>query len=657
MAIRPVHVLLIEDNPTDAGLIRQALARERAPHFSLQIADRLSTGLKHLEAGGVDLVLLDLLLPDSEGLKTLVTVREHAPQVPIVVLTSSDDDALALQALQEGAQDYLVKGYVQVDRTLLSRSMRYAIERQRAEEEVRKVHAQTEKLLASIPSILIGVSAEGLVTHWNAVAEATFGVAPAEVMSRPLVDCPVRWDASRLLDGIATCRGVNQPTALAAMPYQRADGREGFVEITVVPMSASGEAGSGVLLFGADVTGRQQAEMERARLQEELGQAQKMETIGRFAGGIAHDFNNFLQVILGFTWLIRSRVQGDPTLLSDLEEIIHASESASGMVRQLLAFSRRQPLQLKAMEFNQTIRNMERLLRQLVGDRIQVRLQLAADPLVVVKLDPTGLEQILMNLCANARDSMPTGGILTIRTGTVTVDDAFLATRPWVTNTGSYVQLSIKDTGTGMDSSVAAHIFEPFFTTKPGRGAGLGLAVVYGLVKQHEGFIDVETARGQGTTFHLYFPYRDVPSDQPAALPKAFLAGGVEDGTAPAQAGKEKKRVLVVDDNASILLLCERILKVAYQVTSVASAAEALEAMKREPYDLVLTDLRMPNMDGVALVKETMKLQPPPRVLAMTGLLTSEMQQRLRTIPLSEKIIRKPFTAPALLEAVNRCLS
>ena len=670
MSTGPIRVLLIEDNPEDARLMEQAFAKAKEGDtvFELTHADRLATGLQRLAQGGVDLILLDLTLPDSKELDTLVMVRAKAPRVPIVVLTASDDETLALRALQRGAQDYLVKGTVQVYRTLLGRSMRYAIERKRAEEEVRAAHAQTEQLLFSIPSILIGLDEAGLVTHWNVVAEATFGIPAAQVITRPFAECGIRCETAKILERLADCRSTNELASFDDMPFTRADGQQGYLGVTIIPMRGDASEDAGFLLFGADVTERNRAEEERFRLQEQLLQSQKMETIGRFAGGIAHDFNNFLQVILGFAWLIRARAQESPELFDDLQEIIHAVESASGMVRQLLVFSRRQPLQLKALEINQTIQSMERLLQQLVGDTIRVDLQLASIPLVVT-LDPTWVEQIMMNLCANARDSMQQGGTLTITTHGVDVDDAFLQTRPWWTKKGRYVQLSIQDTGIGMDPAVAAHVFEPFFTTKQlGKGTGLGLAVVYGLVKQHEGVIDIETAVGHGTTFHLYFPSQDVQPDTPISAPDAPQASraaedpavderrGLREGNGRAN-GHHKPRVLVVDDNPPIRVLCERILQEVCEVTVVSSGREALEALGKESYDLLLTDLRMPNMDGVDLLKEVSKLNAVPRMMAMTGSITDEMQRRLKAVSLSTDILRKPFGAPALLALVNRCLS
>ena len=502
-----MKILLIEDIAEDAQQIREALAAVQGYALELTTVDRLSSGLQHLSGHAVDLVLLDLKLPDSEGLKTLIQVRGRAPRVPIVVLTASDDTAIAVEAVQRGAKDYLVKGYVQVYPSLLERAIRYAVERQRAEDAVRIAHAQTEQLLSSILSILIRLGPTGVVTYWNSVAERTFGIAAQAALGRPLSDCGVRWDSERVQACLGECRRTNRPVSLDEVFYTRVDGQHGCAGITVVPMRGA-DQGLDILLIGADVTERKQAEAERARLQRQLLQAQKMDTIGRFAGGIAHDFKNFLQVILSFAWLIRSHRQDDRELMESLQEIVHAAESGSHLVQQLLAFSQKQPLQPTVFELNQAVRGMHKLLQQFVGEDVQVHLELMPSPLRV-RMDATGLEQILMNLCANARDSMPRGGTLTIRTSRRLIDEAFLDAHPEATR-GDYVGLSIQDSGTGMDPGVGAHLFEPFFTTKHlGEGTGLGLAVIYRLVQQHGGCIDIDTAPGHGTTFHLYFPCQD----------------------------------------------------------------------------------------------------------------------------------------------------
>ncbi|GEM_PF-1743207 len=778
MANQPFKILLVEDNRADAELLAEALTKEYTTPFELKRAERLSSGLEYLAAGGIDLVLLDLHLPDSQGIQTLIKTRAQAPKVPIVVLTASDDDVLAVQALQKGAQDYLVKGYIQVYRNLLGRSMRYAVERKRTEEELRGAHAQNAELLASITSILIRINTDGVVTYWNAVAERTFGVRAADMLGRPFSESGIRWDVSPVLKSLNASDLRGDRIDVDDVPFTRASGEEGFLGIAIIPMKGDGGSRTGFLLFGADITDRKHAEAERLRLQEQLGQAQKMETFGRFAGGIAHDFQNFLQIILGFAWLIRSRYRENHELISDLQEIVHAAESASGMVRQLLAFSRRQALQLQLIDLNETVRGMGRLLQQFVGEAIHIEISLAPTPLMV-KVDPTSFEQILMNLSGNARDSMAKGGTLTFRTERTEVDEAFLNTRSWA-KAGDYVRLSVKDTGTGMDPNVAARIFEPFFTTKPaGRGTGLGLAVVYGLVKQHGGFIDIETAPGQGTAFHLYFPYSTaVPGAEPgpsAAAPKKaeaehillvehddrirgfaeeilresgyqvssfseeskalelfgqraaeidaviwdaslplssgevierirqirsetkvllvsgfiderlrtleaslegvrvlqkpyvpaqFLdallplldqAGSLSSPPASAVASSAKRgKVLVVDDDSSIRLFCEWVLRESYDVTTVSSGRSALEALQHASYDLLLTDVMMPEMDGFALIAEALKVRPNLKMAIMTGSLTSETVKRMLPGPLSCEVLQKPFSAAALKASVTQ---
>ncbi len=718
------------------------------------------------------------MLPDSKGLESLNRIHQRVPEMPIVVLTATDDLSLALQALRQGAQDYLMKSELQLSPHALSRAIRYALQRQKAEADLLSAQRQTSQLLSSIPSILIGVNAAGAISHWNAVAEDTFGVTASSALGQPLARCPIGWEAPRLLRCVEDCRRTNQVAALDDVAFRRSDGQEGFLGITMIPMREAGTDGIGVLLFGADVTARKRVETERTRLAEQLLQAQKMETIGRFAGGIAHDFNNFLQVILGFAWLIRSRHRDDKQLMSDFQEIVHAAESASSMVRQLLAFSRRQPLKPQVFDISGVVQRMQRLLQQFVGERIRIELQLADEPLQV-KLDPTGLEQILMNLCSNARDSMPQGGTLTIRTHSQTLDAAAAGSYSHAAP-GAYVRLSVTDTGTGMEPAMAEHIFEPFFTTKQlSRGTGLGLAVVYGLVQQHDGFIDIDTALGQGTTFHLSFPrqegsrppatagggavqgaeaillieqdarqrtldeevlrdsgYRLIASTDgtgplepllqqcrnadviilDAALPgvqaadvvsrirqacprmKVLLVSGfVDDGLRavesktsgvlvlqrpyvpaylldqlrllldqPSAAGvvpaapvaqAADRRVLIVDDDPAVRQLCQRILQAVYQVTAAASGAEALDALRQQTFDLLLTDLKMPQMDGYTLIDEVKKLHPSLPIVAMTGFLTGEMEQRWKAGRPVADVLRKPFTPPEVLTMVERVLS
>jgi PAS domain S-box-containing protein len=679
-------LLLIEDSQEDAHSIRAALSSDDDLAVILTHTDRLSTGLAHLREEAVDLVLLDLKLPDSEGLQTLARVRHEAPRLPIVVLTASDETALALEAIRQGADDYLVKGIVQVAPRLLGQSIRYALERRRADEAVRRAHAQTDQVLRAIPSILIRVRADETITYWNAIAEAAFGLSAADAMGRSLFAAGIRWDAAVVRAALATCRAARRGAYLEAVAFRHPDGREGVLGVTLVPIANGLDAqGSDLLLFGVDLTERHQAEAESARLQEQLSQAQKLEAIGRFAGEIAHDFNNYLQAILGFAGLIRSRHRTHEALLGDVEEIMQAAERASDMVHQLLAFSRRQPLQPIVVDLNDAVQRALRLLEQCAGSAVRVELTLAPHPLPI-RLDPAKFEQILLNLCANARDAMPRGGTLTLLTSAMSgPPDAPRRRRSDGAAHNGVARLSIRDTGTGMEPHVAARIFEPFFTTKPsGKGTGLGLAVVYGLVRQHQGLVAVESAPGQGTTVHV-----DLPIVAEASAPSPPVPAGEADGLrshtadgrpltdaadrgggattglpASAQPLDERPpfcaarpRVLIVDDDPAMLRLCERMLGTICEVTAVSSGQQALQAAGTIRYDLLLCDLWMPQVDGVTVLMQVMQLNPMPGLMAMTGRMTKELHERLQAQAPGVPILHKPFSASALQEAVTRSLA
>ena len=658
MTTPPIRILLFEDNWEDAEVLRELLAKQSDTPVEVTHVENLADGFAYLAQhdSDVDLVLLDLNLPDSKGIETLDHVCAKIPRLPIIILTSQDNESLVMQALTRNAQDYLVKGYVQVYPNLLWRSIRYALERKRSHEEVRIAHAHTTQLLESIPSILIGLSPTRLITHWNTIAEKTFGISASQALGRSLMDCGLSWDHGRIIEALATCQLAHVPVRLEDVSFKRPDG-QGFLGVTMTPIGDNAETSAGFLIFGADITERKQAQIERAKLQEQLIQAQKMEMIGQFAGGIAHDFQNFLQVILGFALTIRRRYQ-QPDLLRDVNEIVTAAQSGADIVRQLLTFSRKQPLEVRDVEINQAVREMVRMLEHFLGKHVTVHLRLAPLPMVV-KLDPTGLKQIIMNLMSNARDAMPKGGELTISTQRVQLLPDFVKDHSWA-RMGDFVRLSIRDTGTGMDPLTAKRLFEPFYTTKQvGSGTGLGMSVVYGLMQQHQGLIDVETALGQGTTFHLYLPTQAPVAQPPAEADDPTEAKDLVRLPSPAVAAPtnghgDRPRVLIVDDNSSILMLCEHILEDNYQVTTTSSGFSALDMLQQQPYDLLLTDLQMPLMDGVTLLGEATKLRPSLHILAMTGSVDTE--ERLRRAAFTCELLRKPFTPTMLEDAIKQAL-
>ncbi len=404
--------------------------------------------------------------------------------------------------------------------------------------------------------------------------------------------------------------------------------------------------GAPVCLMGSfvDVTERNRAEAENARLEARLMQAQKMESIGRLAGGVAHDFNNLLTVINGYSqMLLADPTTGDP-VRAKIGEILKAGERAEGLTRQLLAYSRQQTLQPRKLDLSRVVRGMRSMLERLVGEDVQVSAALNAGA-ESVHADPHQLEQVVMNLAVNARDAMPGGGRLLIETANVELDESFVKTHPDV-RAGRYVLLAVSDTGIGMDEKTQRRIFEPFFTTKEiGKGTGLGLSMVQGIVVQSGGHIEVYSEPGVGTTFKVYLP----------ALPEA-AAEVAKQEAAPAMGGKEA--VLVVEDNEAVRDYAVSVLSAnGYRVIQAGDGGEALllSRSNKEDIDLVLTDIVMPTLGGRALAEELRKLQPGIKVLFMSGFAEDLIAQQ-HDLDKDLHFIQKPFSADQLATKVRMAL-
>jgi CheY-like chemotaxis protein len=370
-----------------------------------------------------------------------------------------------------------------------------------------------------------------------------------------------------------------------------------------------------------------------------------MEAVGRLAGGIAHDFNNLLAVIMGHSDLIKSVLRKGDALAHDVEQIRRASERAASLTRQLLAFSRRQFLQPQVIDVNTLVGNLATMLHRLIGEDIQLDLRL--DPAAGrVSADPGQLEQVVMNLTVNARDAMPQGGQLTLETGPAMLDHAFVMAHPG-SSAGAHVRLSIRDTGCGMGPEVLSHLFEPFFTTKePGRGTGLGLSTVYGIVKQHRGYIDVQSEPGQGSTFSVYLPRVDAKPAAERATPRERLRPG----------GRET--VLFVEDEVALRDLMHRVLtKGGYTVLAAGDGLEALALVEGHQgrIDLVVTDVVMPRMSGPELATRLRARDPAIRLLYVSGYTADQLRSQT-DLGADATLLPKPFTSDGLLRKVREVL-
>ena len=386
------------------------------------------------------------------------------------------------------------------------------------------------------------------------------------------------------------------------------------------------------------------AQAQRKRLEAQLRHAQKMESIGTLAGGIAHDFNNLLTAIIGNAQLALTRLRTEDPLYDRLIEIESSGKRAAELTRQLLIFSRRERLEPITINLNDTIGHFAKMLRRIIGEDIELRFKAAGD-LATVFADPGQMEQVLMNLAVNARDAMPEGGQITIETQNIVIDEAFCRTRPYA-QLGQFVQISVTDTGKGMDARTQEHIFEPFFTTKEvGKGTGLGLALSYAIIKQHEGMIDVYSEVGHGTTFKIYLPAQDKAAEERVPETQPIVQGGVE-------------TILIAEDEASLQRLLESMLTgLGYKVILTRDGEAAVETYSslRDQIDLVILDLVMPRMGGREAYDRIRKLGSGVPVVFMTGY-SAERAQSMFAIDPGVVFLQKPYGIGTLGHKVREAL-
>jgi hypothetical protein len=392
------------------------------------------------------------------------------------------------------------------------------------------------------------------------------------------------------------------------------------------------------LVVALDVT-------EKRRMEGQFRQSQKMEAVGQLAGGVAHDFNNILGVIIGYGEIVKRRLPAGDPLEGKVAEILKAAERAAALTRQLLAFSRKQVLQPRALDLNLVVTDMDTMLRRLIGEDIELK-TLLREPLASVQADPGQIEQVLMNLAVNARDAMPGGGSLLIETTHVDLDESYLALHPGA-HPGPHVMLAVSDTGQGMDRETISRIFEPFFTTKAvGKGTGLGLSTVYGIVEQSGGHVDVRSAVGRGTTFEVYLPRMEAASTRAVA----------EAAPRPPRAAET---ILLVEDEPALRgIIGETLVEGGYHVLEAGAPREALEVAQthRGPIHAVLTDVVMPEMSGRELAERLKLLRPEAPVVYMSGYTDDAIGHHGLLDP-GTLFLQKPFTADALLWKLHEALA
>jgi PAS domain S-box-containing protein len=488
---------------------------------------------------------------------------------------------------------------------------------------------------AAHDSIFI-VGRDGRIEYANAVSTARFGVQSQDAIGRTLNEVFPSGTAEEMWREVSVVFTTGQRHSFEAR-FDTPDG-ELWLETSVVPMSGDAAEPDAVMGVARDVT-------DRKRLERQFLQAQKMEAVGQLAGGIAHDFNNVLTAILGYSELLLDRLRDDEELADDVEEIKKAGDRASRLTRQLLAFSRKQVWAPQVLDVNGVLADLHKMLGRIIGE--DVRLEITGAPrLDPVKVDPSQIEQVVVNLAVNARDAMPKGGTLTITTRNVELDRAFVQRHAGAVE-GKYIAITVQDSGCGMTADVLAHVFEPFFTTKPvGKGTGLGLATVHGIVKQSGGYITIDSAPGAGTAVTTYLPSVNVT---PASAQAPAVAS-------PAVPGSET--ILLVEDEPGVRQLMQRTLeRSGYTVLKAATATDAIAiaANHRRPIDLLVSDVVMPDVSGPDVAQRIASLHPAMKVLFVSGF-THQIAIDCRSMSGRAAFLPKPFTPLALTVKVRECL-
>jgi two-component system, cell cycle sensor histidine kinase and response regulator CckA len=494
----PLHVLLVEDDAAYGAMIATELTSSDIHVECVGTFAAAASALAHRSFGAI---LLDLGLPDSTGIDTVARVHAVAGDIPIIVLTSNADDGLASRSLQRGAQDYLLKS--EADQAVLLRSLRYARERSAYRQSLRDGETRFRALVEHSYDAVTLLDERGVVIYDSRSVARVMGYAPEERLGTAIGAIVHPEDIPYITERFEYC--LRHPDEILHVEYRfrHKDGSWRWGEAVGVNRLAD-PAVAAIVVNHRDVSDRRLVEAALRDREEQLRQAQKMEAVGRLAGGIAHDFNNVLTAIFGYTDLLLDQIRPDDPRRSDVEEIRRAADRAATLTRQLLAFSRKQVMQPRLLDLNDVITSIRKLLARLVGEDVRVQIETDA-ALPRVRADPGQVEQVLMNLAANARDAMPEGGTLAIVTRNEEVRSDTIG-RPGLLP-GRYAVVEVADTGMGMPAAVRDRIFEPFFTTKElGKGTGLGLATVYGIVKQTGGGIYAESTEGQGTTFIVYLP-------------------------------------------------------------------------------------------------------------------------------------------------------
>jgi two-component system cell cycle sensor histidine kinase/response regulator CckA len=608
MPSNPAKILLVDDDEDDYIITRDLIARIGDRRYHLDWINNYDHGLAAVRRGEHDICLLDYRLGERTGLELLRESQPFNGRPPMILLTGQGDHEIDIEAMKAGAADYLIKSQLNPD--MLDRAMRYAIEGKRTQEHLRRERDLINRIMETSPVGIIVANQSGKITFANHCAEKVLGLANGAVDSRTA--CVLNWhltdsEGNALADQPLPLKEVlesGKPVQDICHVIDFPNNRRVLISANATPLFDAAGKIDGMVVTVEDIT-------ERLALEAQLRQSQKMESVGQLAAGVAHDINNILTIIQGHAGLLLNTTPPNGDAARSLKQISAASERAASFIRHLLMFSRKQVFQTKILDLNSVLRNLEYMLPRMLGEHIALETCYHPD-LPPIAADTSMIEQIVMNLIVNSRDAMPKGGKLLIETSAVEIIAAHVRQNPEA-HAGGFVCLTVTDTGCGMERKVLQRIFEPFFTTKEiGKGTGLGLATVYGIVKQHRGWVEVESEIGVGTTFKIFLP---VTLDEAVATPAVASKSETVNG------GEET--ILVVEDEIGLLELVRNILqRYHYRVLIASSGVEALRVWDEHHgrIDLLLTDMIMPGgVTGSDLAAELKKRKPGLKVVITSG--------------------------------------
>ena len=642
-----VRILIVEDLPTDAELAQREI-RQTVAHCLFHQVETRETYLAALETFQPDLIISDYRLPHFDGLTALKLALEQTPLTPVIILTGAMNEDTAVECMKAGAADYVIKEHIKrlgqaVRQALAKKQLRQ--KRWRAEEALRESEARYRTLVHTLPDTITVTDVAGNITYASPSTLSFYGYTATD---RLIGHNILNWvHVSYHGQALEQMKIVLAGGQVANQEYLllKQDGTPFFGEISASCLKNGSGQAAGIIIVVRDISQRKQAEADQAQLEEQFRQAQKMESIGQLAGGIAHDFNNLLVPIIGYAELGMLNLSAGHKLYANLERIKEAAQRAATLTKQILAFSRQQVLEISTFDLNETIAEFQEMLRRLIGEDIALHITPASSP-CQVKADRAQIEQIVLNLSVNARDAMPGGGKLLIETDQLWLDDAYtrnhLETEP-----GPYIMLAISDTGHGIDADTQKRIFEPFFTTKgQNKGTGLGLAMVFGIVKQHQGHIQVYSELGKGTTFKIYLPQAE-----------QTVQAGAEAGAESASASGTETILVVEDDPMVRKLTCDILQAHGYTVFEADDPATGLQWATGydQSIHLLLTDVVMPLMNGRELHDQLTITRPELKVLYMSGY-TDDVIVHHGVLDEDVHFLQKPFTVSGLTQKVRTVL-